>query len=421
MEELENQQNDVAFPQIVDRACGLDVHKKVIVACVAGTGIETETRSFKSTTRSLKELKKWLLELGVTHVMMESTGVYWKPVFNILEDARLTILIVNARHVKNVPGHKTDKGDAAWLCKLMRAGLLKGSFIPGREQRELRDLVRYRRKMVQALSAEHNRLLRIFEDANLKMSSVFSDVRGKTATAVLDAILSGVTDPAELAGLCTHWRLKNSQEDIAEAVECNLTEHHKFMINMIRENIENLAEHIAKLDAEIDLRVEPYEDQIALLCEIPGVKRVAAKELLAEIGVNMEVFPSADHLKSWAGLAPGNNESAGKRKSSHTNHGNKATKAIMTECAWCASHTKDTYLGALYRDMITRHKGKKRSLIALAAQMIAVIYHMLKDGTHYEELGPECIEQRRREAKIKYHTQKLQELNGGSTPGQESA
>lgn len=313
----QKQSQEITFEEVVERGCGLDVHKKEIVATVSGTGIESETRTFQSTTRSLTELKEWLLALGVTHVAMESTGVYWKPVMNILEPGGFTIMVVNARHIKYVPGHKTDKKDSAWICKLLRAGLLKGSFVPGRDQRDLRDLTRYRRKLVQQQSSEHNRMIRIFEDANLKLSSVFSNIRGKMCTRVIDAVIAGETDPQKLAALCTHRRLKASKEEIALAVEGCFTEHHKFMIRAIRTSISNIEAEIDHLDREIEQRMQPFEAQIQQLCEIPGMDVTSVNELLAEIGVDMEVFPTAEHLTSWAGLAPGNNESAGKKKA-HT-------------------------------------------------------------------------------------------------------
>ena len=309
---MAKQKQEVPFEEVVERGCGLDVHKKEIVATVSGTGIASETRTFHSTTRSLTEMKEWLLTLGVTHVAMESTGVYW--MMNIVESGGFSIMVVNARHIKYVPGHKTDKKDSAWICKLLRAGLLKGSFVPCREQRDLRDLTRYRRKLVQQQTAEHNRMIRIFEDANLKLSSVFSNIRGKTCTRVIDAVIAGETDPQKLSGMCTHWRLKSSREDIALAVEGCFTEHHKFMIRAIRASIKNIEAEIDLLDKEIERSMKPVEDRVRQLCDIPGMDTKAIRELLAEIGVDMEVFPTAEHLTSWAGLAPGNNESAGKKK-----------------------------------------------------------------------------------------------------------
>ena len=412
---MARENKEITFEEVVERGCGLDVHKNEIVATVSGTGISQETRSFQSTTRSLTELKEWLLSLGVTHVAMESTGVYWKPVMNVLEPGGFTILVVNARHIKYVPGHKTDKKDSAWICKLLRAGLLKGSFIPCREQRDMRDLTRYRRKLVQQQVSEHNRMIRIFEDANLKLSSVFTDIRGKTCTAVIDAVLAGETDPHKLADLCTHKRLKSTKEEITLAVEGCFTYHHKFMIESIRRSIRYIEEEIDILDEEIERRMQPIEDVVRQVCEVPGMDTKSVCELLAEIGVDMEVFPKAEHITSWAGLAPGNNESAGKSKSSHTNHGNKATKAIMTECAWCATRTKGTYFSARYKKLAAR-RGKKRALVAIAAEMLQVIYYMLKNGTAYYELGDTYLDDKRKKAQIKYYRENLKRLLGEDLP-----
>ena len=314
---MANKNSIVAFDQVISKCCGLDIHKKEIVATVEGEGIPKETRSFSSVTKSLTELKEWLLELGVTHVAMESTGVYWKPVMNILEPGGFTILVVNARHIKYVPGHKTDKKDSAWICKLLRAGLLKGSFVPDQSQRDLRDLTRYRRKLVQNLAAEHNRLIRIFEDANLKLSSVFSDVTGKTCSEVMDNVMKGNIDPEFLASLCTNKHLKSTQEEIALAVEGKFREHHKFMFHAIQRSMENLSSEILAVEEEITRRMKPVEEEIDRICQIPGFGETSAKELIAEIGVEMEAFPTAAHLASWAGVCPGNNESAGKKKT-HT-------------------------------------------------------------------------------------------------------
>lgn len=343
----QKQTQEIPFEEVVERGCGLDVHKKEIVATVSGTGIESETRTFQSTTRSLTALKEWLLALGVTHVAMESTGVYWKPVMNILEPGGFSIMVVNARHIKYVPGHKTDKKDSAWICKLLRAGLLKGSFVPGRNQRDLRDLTRYRRKLVQQQAAEHNRMIRIFEDANLKLSSVFSNIRGKMCTRVIDAVIAGETDPQKLADLCTHRRLKATREEIALAVEGCFTEHHKFMIRAIRTSIANIEAEIDNLDKEIERRMKPFEAQITQLCEIPGMDVTSANELLAEIGVDMEVFPTAEHLTSWAGLAPGNNESAGKKKLTHQPRQQSHKSDNDRMCVVCDTNQGNLLLGQI--------------------------------------------------------------------------
>lgn len=245
---------------------------------------------------------------------------------------------------------------------------------------------------------------------------MFSNIRGKTCTAVIDAVIAGETDPKKLSEMCTHWRLKSTQEEIALAVEGNFTEHHMFMIRMIRRSIANIEAEIADLDAEIDRRMAPINDIIERLCGIPSMDRTSVKELIAEIGVDMEVFPTADHLASWAGMSPGNNESAGK-KSSHTNHGNKATKAIMSECAWCASRTKNTFFSTRYKRLAAR-RGKKRAIVALGREILIIVYHMLKDGTGYRELGPDYMDDRRKQAQIKYHKEQLKTLLGEDTPDQ---
>ena len=304
---------EILFDQVVAKACGLDVHKDTVVATVSGTGIKSETRTFSTFTRSLILLKEWILSLGITHVAMESTGIYWKPVFNILEDPNLTILIVNARHIKYVPGHKTDKKDSAWIAKLLLAGLLKGSFVPPVEIRQLRDMTRYRRKLEGAITAEKNRMIKMLEDSNIKLSTVLSKVHGVSGTRIVDALLEGVTDPAYLASLC-HGKVKAEQEDIIMSLEGNLTEHHKFMIKIIRQDIQQTEALIAKLDQAIEKQLLPYATELALLKEIPGVGEQTAGELISEIGVNMDAFATDKHISSWAGVSPGNNESAGKKK-----------------------------------------------------------------------------------------------------------
>jgi transposase len=304
---------EILFDQVVAKACGLDVHKDTVVATVSGTGIKSETRTFSTFTSSLKLLKEWILSLGITHVAMESTGIYWKPVFNILEDPNLTILIVNARHIKYVPGHKTDKKDSAWIAKLLLAGLLKGSFVPPVEIRQLRDMTRYRRKLEGAITAEKNRMIKMLEDSNIKLSTVLSKVHGVSGTRIVDALLEGITDPAYLASLC-HGKVKAEQEDIIMSLEGNLTEHHKFMIKIIRQDIQQTEALIEKLDLEIEKQLLPYATELALLKEIPGVGEQTAGELISEIGVNMDAFATDKHISSWAGVSPGNNESAGKKK-----------------------------------------------------------------------------------------------------------
>lgn len=310
--QIERQKEVIEFEQVVERGCGMDVHKETVVATVAGIGIKQETRTFRTFTNSLRELNEWLRSLGITDVAMESTGIYWKPVFNVLE-ADFKIMLVNARHVKNVPGHKTDTKDSRWITKLLLSGLLKGSFIPPVEIRELRDLFRYKRKLTGQVSAERNRLQKILEDANIKLSSVVSDTFGVSATRIIDALLEGQEDTEELVKLC-HGRLNSKKEALQEALVGKLTPHHKFMLRTIKRSMANIEGIISEVETQIDVQTRAYEVEIGLLQSIPGVGKDTAVGIIAEIGADMEVFPNEQHLASWAGMSPGNNESAGKKK-----------------------------------------------------------------------------------------------------------
>jgi transposase len=305
--------NKIEFEQVVKCGCGLDVHKETLVATVAGEGIKEETRTYETFTSSLKDLKRWLRYKKVTHVAMESTGVYWKPVFNILGE-HFEILLVNARHIKNVPGRKTDKSDSQWICKLLLSGLLKGSFVPPEQIRELRDLSRYKTKLTQQAAAEKNRIQRILEDANIKLSSVLSDTTGVVATNLIDGIIAGRKDLDKLIAENYHGKLKASKELLKKALEGRVTEHHKFMLKQIKMNLAHLEEQIDVLDKEMDKKLEDHNEQVELLQTIPGVGKDGAKAIIAEIGTDMEVFPDEKHLASWAGMSPGSNESAGKKK-----------------------------------------------------------------------------------------------------------
>ena len=304
----------VTFEQVVSRGCGIDVHKKTVVATIDGEGLEHTTREFGTFTSSLTQLKDWLLENRVTHVAMESTGVYWKPVYHILEPSGMTVWIVNARHVKNVPGHKTDKKDSRWLCKLLLAGLLKPSFIPPLEQRELRDLTRYRKKLIQDVSSNKNRIIRILEDGNVKLSSVLSDTSGVTATKLINKLCEGEEVTMKDIDEVYHKKIVATKEELWEACNGHATDHHIYLIRTIRANNRHLESSIGELDERIKKMLSPYEDVLERLREIPGLSDKSVEDLVAEIGLDMSAFPSEKHLASWVGLSPGNNESAGKKK-----------------------------------------------------------------------------------------------------------
>ena len=305
---------NVTFPQLIQRACGIDVHSKVVVATVQGDGLQRETRNFNTFTSSLTELKEWLLSNEVTHVAMESTGVYWKPVYKILEGSIPNVWIVNARHIKNVPGHKTDKMDSEWICKLLLAGLLKPSYIPPKEQRQLRDLTRYRNKLIQQIASEKNRMMRILEDCNIKLSSVVSDTSGATATSLINMICDGKTLTLEDIKSVYHGKLSASPEELLEACTGFVEEHHIYLLQMIRKDIAKTQELVSELSERIKVILSKYENAIELLKEIPGFSTKVVEDLVAEIGFDMSHFPSEKHLASWAGICPGNNESAGKKK-----------------------------------------------------------------------------------------------------------
>ena len=304
----------IEFEQVIERGCGIDIHKMVLVATIRGIGIKEETRSFNGFTESIEELGEWLKENQITHVAMESTGVYWKPVYNILE-SDFEILLVNARHIKNVPGQKTDKKDSKWITKLLLSGLLKGSFIPPKPIRELRDLTRYKRKVIEQISSEKNRIHKLLEDGNIKLSSVVSNLSGATATKIIDAMIEGEENIEELLKY-RHGKMQSSVEDLASSLKGNLTDHHRFMLQTVKESIKSKEQIIVKLEEQIDKQLVENELILdtELLATIPGVGKAGAAYIIAEVGNNMDQFPNEQHLASWAGMSPGSNESAGKKK-----------------------------------------------------------------------------------------------------------
>lgn len=401
-------ENVVEFELLVDRGCGMDVHKDTVVVTIRGKGLKTQTRSFKTFTNSLIKLGNWLQKHKITHIAMESTGVYWKPVYNVLGDD-FEILLVNARHVKNVPGHKTDKKDSHWLAKLLMSGLLKGSFIPERTIRELRDLTRYKTQLVHQRSAEKNRFQKMLEDANIKLSSVLNDVFGVTGTKIIDHILSGDNYKPEELLQYVHGKVKASREEIKEALTGYVTDHHRFMLQTIRTSISKIDETISLVDERIDLEIAPYEVEKELLMSIPGVGKDGAIRIIAEIGIDMDQFPDEKHLASWAGLCPGSNESAGKNKSGRITYGNKYLRSLLVECGWAASRTKGTYMHAKYKSLVGR-RGKKRAVIALGHKILIASYFIIKDKVAYKELGEDHLNNFRKDRLIAYYQKQLDKL-----------
>jgi len=383
---------------VYPRCCGLDVHKKSITACLLTPTEQGETqqevRRFGTMTRDLLELSDWLTGNGVTHVAMESTGVYWKPVWNILEPA-CTILLVNAQHVKAVPGRKTDAKDCQWIADLLQHGLLRGSFVPPTPVRELRDLTRTRASLRQDHTAVANRMQKILEDANVKIASVATDWLGVSGRLILNRMIDGEQDSGKLADLC-RGRLRDKIPQMQLAVEGRMTEHHRWMLRLQRQQLEFLEQQITQLDARIQEQINDYQRAVDLCTTIPGIEVVAAGNLIAEIGVNMDQFPSAQHLASWAGLCPGNNESAGKRLSGKASNGNVWLRRNLCQAAWAASHTKNTYLSAQFRRLAAR-KGKKRAIVAVGHTILVIVYHMLKNQQPYRDLGSDYFDRRNSE------------------------
>jgi transposase len=398
---------DVIYPQ----CCGLDVHKKTVVACclISTEGPEPvkEIRTFRTMTADLLALADWLQERGCTHVAMESTGVYWRPVYNVLE-GQCELLVVNAQHIKAVPGRKTDVKDAAWIAALLRHGLLRGSFIPSKPQRQLRELTRYRSTLVQDHARALNRLQAVLEDANLKLASVVTDIYGVSARAMLAAILAGQRDIETLADLA-RGRLRTKRDQLKEALEGRVTAHHSFLLTEHLSALESLDEAIARVSAEIDQRLTAEQEAIALLDTIPGVGQRAAEILIAEIGTDMSRFPSAKHLASWAGMCPGNHESGGKRLSGKTRKGSRWLRQILVEIAHVASKTKNTYLAAQYRRIAAR-RGKKRALIAVGHTILTIVYTLLTRKQSYQDLGAAYFDQREQHRVERRLVQRLERL-----------
>lgn len=388
------------------RCCGLDVHKRSVVACVI-TPERKETRTFSTMTANLLKLKEWLTECMVTTVAMESTGVLWKPVYNLLE-GEFTVLVVNAFHIKTVPGRKTDVKDAEWIADLLRHGLVRGSFIPDRAQRELRELTRYRRGLIQQRADVVNRIQKVLEGANIKLSTVATDVVGVSGRAMLEAMIRGVEDPAALAAMAK-GRLKNKRADLVEALHGLMGAHQRMLLDSQLRHLTFLDEEIVRLDVEVTERMRPFEEPMDRMDAIHGMGRRSCEEVLAEIGLDMSRFRTAAHIASWAGLCPGNNESAGKRKSGRTRHGDTWLRSILVQVAWAAARTKNTYLSALYHRLAAR-RGAKRAIIAVAHTVLSIVYSMLRNKTTYQDLGEAYFDQLNRKSLVARTVRRLETL-----------
>lgn len=379
---------------VYERCCGLDIHKKTVVACVLITletgEVQRHVRTFLTMTAGLLALADWLESLQVTVVAMESTGVYWRPVFNLLEEGR-TIILVNAQHMKAVPGRKTDIKDSEWIADLLRHGLLRASFIPPAPIRELRDLTRYRKTLIQERTQEINRLQKVLETANVKLAAVASDVLGKSGQAMLDALVEGTTDADVLADLAL-GRLRKKLPELREALDGRVQSHHRLLLKHILDHIHFLEGTLEQLQGEIEERLNPFEEAMELLMSIPGIGANAATAILAEIGEDMTRFPSDKHLASWAGVCPGNKQSGGKRLSGKITKGNTMLRAILAEIAWVIAHMKDNYLSARYH-RLARRIGKNKAAMALAHKILVIIYHVLSTRKPYDELGADYFEQ----------------------------
>ena len=411
------------------RCAGLDVHKETVVACArhaSGDKVIREVKTFETTTSGLLTLLAWLTEQGCNHVAMEATGVYWKPVWNILSDGGFELVLANAAHIKNVPGRKTDVGDAAWIADLLAHGLIRSSFVPEQEIQELRELLRTRKQLGRQQSSHIQRLQKTLEGANIKLDSVITDIVGKTGRAMVHALISGETDPTKLA--LADRRIKASPQQLCEALHGRVTDHHRFLLNLHLQYIDfadtailsidqKVAALITRMDHEVEAGHASFQTLILLLMTIPGINVLSARVILAEIGPDMSRFPTAGHLLSWGGLCPCNDESAGKRRSTRLRKGDRWLKTMLVQCAMAAKRKKDSYFKAQFHRLASR-RGPKKAACAVAASMLTTIYHMLKDGTEFKDLGADHFDRRSKDVKAKRLVAQLAKLgfNADLTP-----
>jgi transposase len=370
------------------RCAGLDVHKDTVVAAirvVADGPARIEVRTFDTTTPGLLALSAWLAECGCTHVAMEATGVYWKPVWNILSDGEFTLILANAAHVKNVPGRKTDVADAVWVAELLAHGLIRASFVPEAPTQQMRALLRTRKQLVREQASHIQRIQKTLEDANLKLGSVLSQIMGKSGRVIVEALIGSERDPDALLALVQRG-VKAPPEKLRAALQGRITDRHRFLLQLHLRHVDALAATLAEIDAEVDRDLDPFRQGVRLLRTIPGVSDLTAQVIISEIGTDMSRFPTAGHLISWAGLCPRNDESAGKRRSTRLRKGAPWLKTTLVQCAWAASHKKGSYLQSQFQRL--RHRrGPKKAICAVAASILTAAYHMLRDGTFYHDLG----------------------------------
>jgi transposase len=396
-----------------ERVGGLDVHKATIVACVrtmAAGQVTRECRSFETTTTGLLALLGWLREARCTHVAMEATGVYWKPVWNVLSDGGFELMVVNAAHIKNVPGRKTDMSDAMWIADLVACGLLRASFVPDEALQQLRSLMRTRKQLGREQVRHVQRIEKTLEEANIKLGTVICEVMGVSGRRMIEAMIAGVRDPRKLAALAD-YHIKASPKELYDALHGRLTDHHRFLLDLHLGQYDALNAAIARIDRQVDEAVTrldreaaggraPFRDLIALLRTIPGVSALAATTILSEVGADMDRFPTAGHLVAWAGLCPGQNESAGKRKRSRLRKGDPWLKTILVQCAWAAKRKKDSYYKAQFFRLSGR-RGPQKAICAVAASILTAIYHMLRHGTVHQDLGADHFDYRSAKVKTK--------------------
>jgi transposase len=390
---------------------GLDVHKGTVVACVrhAAEGKAVITvKTFKTTTTELMAMSGWLSSEGATHIAMEATGVYWKPVWHILSDGEFELVLANAAHVKNVPGRKTDVNDACWLAELLAHGLIRGSFVPDQTTQQMRDLLRTRKQFVRERSSHIQRIQKVLEDANIKLDSVITDTVGLSGRRMIEALIAGQNDPMTLAQLA-HYRIQAKPQDLEEALRGRVTDHHRFLLQLHLDHLDATDAAIARIDKEVDGNVEPFRNAIQLLNTIPGLSKLTSRVIVAEIGIEMDRFATASHLISWAGLCPKNDESAGKRRSNRTKKGAAWLKTTLVQCAWAATRVRNSYFHALFHRLRARRGGKK-AILAVAASILTTAYHMLQRQTIYHDLGPDYFDRRRPEKSARRFVNGLQKL-----------